>query len=61
MEEERLLKFIKQIENNLIICPKETEGAGNRSEMGGMGANHSRLGKRREGGMRCCSSYIRLT
>jgi len=34
MKKERLLKFIKQIENNLMICPKETGGAGNRSEMG---------------------------
>ena len=33
--EERMLRFIKQIEVNLIICPKETEGAGNRSKMGG--------------------------
>jgi hypothetical protein len=29
-----MLIFVKQIENSFIICPKETEGAGNRSEMG---------------------------
>ncbi len=31
-----MLKFVKQIENNLMICPKETEGAGNRSKMDGV-------------------------
>ena len=31
-----MLKFVKQIEINLSIYPKKTEGATNRSEMGGV-------------------------